>query len=57
MAADHFAEVAVIGTGMMGPGMALAFAQGGCRVALVGRSAAGVERGRARFASAVAFLV
>ena len=57
MAEDRFAEVAVIGTGMMGPGMALAFAQGGCRVALVGRSAAGVERGQTRFAAAVAFLV
>lgn len=57
MPEDRFARVAVIGTGMMGPGMALVFAQGGCRVALVGRSDASLERGRARLEAALGFLV
>jgi 3-hydroxybutyryl-CoA dehydrogenase len=54
---EPFARVAVIGTGMMGPGIALALAQGGCRVALVGRSEAGVWRGLGRLTEALAFLV
>jgi 3-hydroxybutyryl-CoA dehydrogenase len=42
---------------MMGPGIALAFAQGGARVALVGRSEASVWRGLGRVTEALAFLV
>lgn len=53
----RFAQVAVIGTGMMGPGIALALAQGGCRVALIGRTATGVERGLARVDGALRFQV
>lgn len=53
---DRFANVAVVGTGMMGPGIALSFAQAGCRVALVGRSDESVRRGLAGLESALAFL-
>lgn len=51
------ASVAVIGTGHMGPGIALAFAAGGCPVLLVGRGAPQIERGRAAFGEALAGLV
>ncbi|HWE64655.1 MAG TPA: 3-hydroxyacyl-CoA dehydrogenase family protein [Chloroflexota bacterium] len=54
---DPFARTAVIGTGMMGPGIAVALAQGGCDVALVGRSQASVARGLAGVAAALTFLV
>jgi 3-hydroxybutyryl-CoA dehydrogenase len=54
---DRFAEVAVIGTGMMGPGIALSLARGGCRVALVGRSPESVQRGFDRLDEALAYLV
>jgi 3-hydroxybutyryl-CoA dehydrogenase len=40
--------VVVVGTGAMGPGIAQAFALGGHRVALVGRSAAGLARAQAQ---------
>ncbi len=50
----RFAQVAVIGTGMMGPGIALALAQGGCRVALFGRSPESVARGLAGVDAALA---
>src|SRR5918912_207846 len=53
----RFARVAVVGTGMMGPGIALTLARGGCRVALYGRTAASAERGLARVDGALAFLV
>ena len=56
MADDRFARVAVIGTGMMGPGIALTLAQGGCRVALVGRSGESVRRGLDRLDAALDFL-
>src|ERR671934_2944186 len=54
---ERFARVAVVGTGMMGPGIALTLARGGCRVALYGRTEASKERGLARVDSALAFLV
>jgi len=54
---DRFARVAVIGTGMMGPGIALTLARGGGRVALFGRSTDSIERGFARLDEALAFLV
>jgi 3-hydroxybutyryl-CoA dehydrogenase len=50
-------NIAVIGTGHMGPGIALAFATGGCRVLLVGRGAPQLERGRTAFDEALASLV
>jgi 3-hydroxybutyryl-CoA dehydrogenase len=53
---DEFARVAVIGTGMMGPGIALTLAKGGSRVALYGRSQQSVERGFAHLDEALAFL-
>jgi 3-hydroxybutyryl-CoA dehydrogenase len=54
---DRFANVAVIGTGMMGPGIALTFARGGCRAAMVGRSPESLQRGFARLDEALAYLV
>jgi 3-hydroxybutyryl-CoA dehydrogenase len=54
---ERFARVAVVGTGMMGPGIALTLARGGCRVALYGRTEASKERGLARVDGALAFLV
>jgi 3-hydroxybutyryl-CoA dehydrogenase len=53
---EEFARVAVIGTGMMGPGIALTLAKGGSRVALYGRSQESVERGFAHLDEALAFL-
>jgi 3-hydroxyacyl-CoA dehydrogenase len=49
--------VAVIGTGRMGPGIALAFAAGGCPVRLVGRGPEQLRRGEEAFAEALATLV
>jgi 3-hydroxybutyryl-CoA dehydrogenase len=54
---ERFTRTAVIGTGMMGPGIALALAQASERVAIVGRSAASLVRGRERLASVLSFLV
>ena len=54
---ERCAWVAVVGTGMMGPGIALTLARGGCRVALYGRTEASKERGLARVDGALAFLV
>jgi 3-hydroxybutyryl-CoA dehydrogenase len=54
---DQFARVAVIGTGMMGPGLALTFARGGSRVAIYGRSEESLERARAGLETALAFLI
>ena len=45
--ANDISSVLVMGTGMMGPGIALSLARGGFAVALYGRTAASVERGRA----------
>jgi 3-hydroxybutyryl-CoA dehydrogenase len=48
----QFRTAAVIGTGMMGPGIALTLAQGGVRATIVGRTAvsavAGMDRARAQ---------
>ena len=54
---ERFARIAVVGTGMMGPGIALTLARGGCRVALYGRTEASKERGLARVDGALTFLV
>lgn len=48
--------VAVIGAGRMGPGIALAFAAGGCRALLVGRGAPHLDRAQAAFDEALAGL-
>lgn len=45
--------VAVIGTGRMGPGIALAFAAGGCPVILVGRGKSQMGRARTAFNEAL----
>ena len=49
--------VAVIGTGRMGPGIAVAFAVGGCPVLLIGRGQAQLQLGEATFRAALAALV
>lgn len=51
------ARVAVIGTGRMGPGIAVAFAAGGCPVLLIARGAEQMERGESAFHTALAVLV
>jgi 3-hydroxybutyryl-CoA dehydrogenase len=53
----RFTHSAVIGTGAMGPGIALVLAQVSTRVALVGRSAASLARGRERLTAVLNFLV
>ena len=50
-------SVAVIGTGRMGPGIALAFAAGGCPVVLMGLDRQLAEQGQADFHEALARLV
>jgi len=45
MAQDRFRSAAVIGTGMMGPGIGLTLALSGLPVTLVSRTAAGAEQG------------
>jgi len=49
--------VAVIGTGRMGPGIAVAFAAGGCRALVIGRGAAQLRRAEEAFQAALAALV
>jgi len=49
-------SVAVIGAGCMGPGIALAFAAGGCQTLLVGRGAPQVQRAQTAFDEALAAL-
>ncbi len=46
--------VAVIGTGRMGPGIAVAFAVGGCRALVIGRGAAQLRRAEEAFQAALA---
>ncbi|MHB0870524.1 MAG: 3-hydroxyacyl-CoA dehydrogenase family protein [Chloroflexota bacterium] len=47
MDGEDIQRVVVVGTGMMGPGIALCFATAGKRVTLVGRSEESLARGRA----------
>jgi 3-hydroxybutyryl-CoA dehydrogenase len=54
---EAIAHVAVIGTGQMGPGIAVVTALAGCRTTLIGRTAESVARGRAAFDAALAFMV
>jgi 3-hydroxybutyryl-CoA dehydrogenase len=50
---DAVPRIAVLGTGQMGPGIALIMALGGHAVRVFGRSNASLERGRAAFEAAV----
>lgn len=54
---DDIARVAIIGTGQMGPGIAVSTALAGYPTVLIGRSEASVADGRARFEAALAFMV
>ena len=55
--ADRIARVAVIGTGQMGPGIALAANLAGWPVTLIGNSPAGLDRGLRCYEAALNFLV
>ncbi len=54
---DGIEKVAVVGTGQMGPTIALVVALHGCETTLVGRTAESLARGRAGFEAASSFLV
>lgn len=54
---DNITKVAVVGTGQMGPGVALATALIGCETTLIGRNVESLKRGRANFEAALDFLV
>ena len=56
MPEQDFRAAAVIGTGMMGPGIALTLARGGVATALVSRTAEGAARGLAAAGSLARFL-
>jgi 3-hydroxybutyryl-CoA dehydrogenase len=56
MRVEDVRKVAVLGTGMMGPGIALQFAKAGYAVALWGIDGDDLERGRAGFARALSDL-
>ncbi len=54
---DRFARAAVVGTGMMGPGIAVTMARGGSQVSIYGRTEESVARGLAGVEAALSFLV
>jgi 3-hydroxybutyryl-CoA dehydrogenase len=54
---DNISRVAVIGTGQMGPGIAVVTTLAGCQTTLIGRSAESLARGQARYAAALGFMV
>ncbi len=54
---DEIARVVVIGTGQMGPGIAVSTTLAGCQTTLVGRSGESVARGRNHYETALAFMV
>lgn len=54
---DGISRVAIVGTGQMGPGIAVTTVLAGCHTTLIGRTAESVSRGRARFDAALAFMV
>src|SRR5712692_3567739 len=56
MSGDRFATAAVIGTGMMGPGIALTLALGGVRTTILSRSDEGARKGLATARSQVKLL-
>ncbi len=57
MSEDGISRVAVIGTGQMGPGIAVVTSLAGCRTTLIGRSSASLAKGQQGFDSAMDFLV
>src|SRR5271165_7018610 len=57
MSETGFVNAGVIGTGMMGPGIALTLALGGVRTTIVSRSPEGAERGVAKALSLAKRLV
>jgi 3-hydroxybutyryl-CoA dehydrogenase len=54
---NRIERVAVIGTGQMGPGIAVATTLAGCRTVLVGRTRESVDAGLARYKASTGFLV
>jgi 3-hydroxybutyryl-CoA dehydrogenase len=54
---EDTAKVVVIGTGLMGPGIAYTLASAGCRVSLCARSQESLERGLRSFRAAVDTLI
>jgi len=56
MTTDAIEQVAVLGTGQMGPGIAVATTLAGVKTQLIGRSADSVARGVAGYEAALAFL-
>ena len=54
---DGISRVAIVGTGQMGPGIAVTMTLAGCTTTLIGRSDESCLRGRARFDAALDFLV
>ena len=57
MTESDISHVAIIGTGQMGPGIAVSTTLAGCPTALIARSAESAARGRASYDKALAFLV
>ena len=55
--AGAISQVAIIGTGQMGPGIAVTTTLAGCPTTLVGRTDDSLAHGRSRFAASLAFLV
>ena len=53
---DGIARVAVLGTGQMGPGIAVVTTLAGYGTTLIGRSAASLSGGRARYEAALGFM-
>jgi 3-hydroxybutyryl-CoA dehydrogenase len=56
MIGGEMRRLLVIGTGQMGPGIALSAARGGCQVTLYGRSEASLARGMAAYSAGLAAL-
>ncbi len=54
---DEIARVVIIGTGQMGPGIAVSTTLAGCQTTLVGRTEESLARGRSRYEAALAFMV
>lgn len=54
---EEISRVVIIGTGQMGPGIAVSTTLAGCQTTLVGRTAESAARGRTRYDDALAFMV
>src|SRR5512139_532338 len=57
MANEPISRVAIIGTGQMGPTIAVATTVAGCPTTLIGRTAESVTSGQAHFDAALGFMV